>query len=124
MGAFNATLQNINSNNVTTCDLECRVASIYRFGHIDTVATYKNISGAAATVCKYGAGVLKHITFNNPAAKACIIYDNTAAPGTIIGTVTPIATSSPFTLNYDCPFNIGLTIDTTAGAQDLTVVYE
>lgn len=125
MGAFNATIQNINSGGLTTnVVMECRVASIFRFGKIESVATHKNITGAGATVCKVSAGRLHHIIFNNPTAKNCIIYDSAAATGTVIGTITPVATSSPFYLTYNVHFSNGLTVDTSAGSQDITIVYE
>ena len=87
---------------------------------------YANVTLAAptTTTVKTGAGVLHSITLNKPTATAIIIiYDNTAASGTIIGTITVPASPQPVTLYYDATFNTGLTLRTTTAASDITVTY-
>jgi hypothetical protein len=130
MGPFNATLQNINSGNITSVDLECRVASIYRFGHIATSPAYKNITTGGGypltTVCKNGAGTLLAISVNSPtgASQTCIVYNSvTAAPPTI-GTFELKNGMGSYSFGpTGIPFDTGLTIVTSA-ACDITVVYE
>lgn len=104
--------------------LNIRSMGISRLGKYETAPTYKNITAAAATVCKYGGGILHKLLFNNPANKAVIIYDNTSAASPIIATITPAAGQAPFYFDFGVPFFTGLTIDTTAGAQNLTLIYE
>ena len=50
------------------------------------------------------------------------IYDNTAASGTKIGTVTVFASTNPC-LTYDVNFKTGLTLVTATASSDLTVSY-
>ncbi len=88
--------------------------------------SYANIVLAAptTTVVKSGAGFLHSITFNKPVATGVVtIYDNTAASGTLIGTITVPASPMPVTLFYDAAFTTGLTIVTATAAQDITVSY-
>lgn len=88
--------------------------------------SYTNITLAAptTTVVKTGAGILHTVTFNKPVATAVVtIYDNTAASGTVIGTITVPASPMPVTLTYNVAFATGLTITTATAAQDITVTY-
>lgn len=86
---------------------------------------YANITTDTTTVVKTGPGTLHTITVNlvGTAPATVTIYDNTAASGTKIGTVTISATDTFFV--YDVDFNNGLTIVTSAGATkgDYTVSY-
>lgn len=85
-----------------------------------------NITAAAptATIVATGNGVLHTITFNKPTATTvATIYNNTAASGTKIGTITIPASPIPVTLTYDCAFGTGLTINTATAASDITVTY-
>jgi hypothetical protein len=85
-----------------------------------------NITLAAptTTVVKTGAGILHTITFNKPAATGVVtVYDNTAASGTVLATITIPASPMPVTLTYDAVFSTGLTITTATAAQDITVTY-
>lgn len=82
---------------------------------------HTNITTATTTVVKAGSGYLKNITINNTVASTITIYDSTAGSGTLIGTLE--ASVTPRTLHYDLHFATGLTI-VTAGASDLTVVYQ
>ncbi len=85
-----------------------------------------NITAAAptTTVVKTGTGILHTITFNKPVATGVVtVYDNTAASGTAIATITTPASPQPFTLHYDVVFGTGLTITSATAAQDVTVTY-
>lgn len=88
-------------------------------------ASYRNIAGAATTVVKSSAGRLKRIVINKAVSSSTItVYDNTAASGTKIATITNPLTllDSQKVLEYDCAFATGLTIVTSA-ADDITVIY-
>jgi len=93
----------------------------YPFGH-----SYSNITTATTTTVKSGAGTFHAITVNTAVASATLtIYDNTAASGTKIGTITLPSTITgvdPFILPYDIAFATGLTI-VTSGSTDVTVSY-
>lgn len=87
--------------------------------------TYLNITTATTTVVKSGSGFLHLIMINKAVASDVItIYDNTAASGTKIGTITMPATllASQILLRFDVSFSTGLTI-VTAQASDSTVSY-
>lgn len=88
-------------------------------------SSYSNIAAAGTVVVKSGAGVLKRIVVNKTVAlSVTTIYDNTAASGTKIGTITQPAAllTSNAAFPFDCKFNTGLTIVTSLG-DDITVVY-
>lgn len=85
-----------------------------------------NITLAAptTTVVRTGSGILHTITFNKPVATGVVtVYDNIAASGTIIATITVPASPMPVTLTYDAVFGTGLTVVTATAAQDITVTY-
>lgn len=89
--------------------------------------SFRNITTATTTTVKSGAGVLHSLCVNKFVASATVtIYDNTAASGTLIATIT-----NPATLLdegglgcdvFDAAFSTGLTI-VTVGAQDITATY-
>lgn len=86
--------------------------------------SFLGITSQATTLVKTGAGILHTITFNNPTATAVItVYDNTAASGTKIGTITIPASPMPVSLTYDAAFGTGLTIVTGTASSDITVTY-
>src|SRR3990167_5339120 len=89
---------------------------------------HKNLTGAATTTVKAAAGYLHCITFNRTIASATVtIYDNTAASGTLIATITLPATllnDAPQVALYNVNFKTGLTIVTTGTNLDLTVSYQ
>lgn len=88
-----------------------------------SVYKYKNITDQSTTTVKSGSGILHTICVNTPAATETItIYDNTAASGTKIGTITVYASINPC-LTYDINFITGLTIVTATASSDLTVSY-
>ena len=116
-------MSNINSGNTTSVTLEARFSVIRRFGKDDSAPTYARISTATTTILKYGMGKLHKIILNNPTNAAITLYDNTAASGTIIAILNPGNASTPIELEYNVPFQTGLTI-VTAGTPDMTVLYE
>ena len=84
------------------------------------------LAAPTTTVIKTGAGMLHLIQINKTTALGVITcYDNTAASGTLIGTITQPAAvlASQITLIYDVNFSIGLTCVTATAAQDITVSY-
>lgn len=90
--------------------------------------SFRNITAAAptTTVLRSGGGILHTITINKPVANSVItVYDNTAASGTVIATITLPATllQDCITLTYDAHFTVGLTVVTATGASDITVSY-
>lgn len=87
---------------------------------------YRNISGAGTTVVKAEPGILKRITINKAIGSSVItVYDNTAASGTKIATITEPAVllSNNGTLEFGCGFLTGLTI-VTSTSDDITVIYQ
>lgn len=89
--------------------------------------SFRNITSATTTAVKSGSGKVNAIIINTPVANGVItVYDNTAASGTKIGTITLPATvlaDVGKVVKYECSFNTGLTVVTSA-ATDITVVYE
>lgn len=86
---------------------------------------YTNITTTATTSIKSGAGFLHSLTINTPVATSVItIYDNIAASGTKIATITIPGTlvgEGPNTAIYDVVYKTGLTISTATAASDITV---
>ena len=92
-------------------------------------SSFNNITTATTTTVKSGAGKLYAICFNKNVNNATVtIYDNTAASGTLIGTITETlgggADAPKGCSRYNgMIFNTGLTIVTSA-ATDITVLYK
>lgn len=94
-------------------------------------ASFLNIAaGQATTTVKSGAGTLYAIVLNSAATatNTTIIYDNTAASGTVIGRPAVVTATVPTTLTFGpagMAFATGLTIITaTANGGDMTIVYK
>lgn len=86
--------------------------------------SFVNITTAATTVVKSGAGVLHSLSINSLGTVASVttVYDNTAASGTKIATIDSLNLRG--TVLYDVSFSTGLTIVTTGTiAPDITVSY-
>lgn len=84
---------------------------------------YQNITTDTTTVVKTTPGLLHSICVNTPAATGTVtIYDNTAASGTKIGTITSYA-SVPKCFIYDVNFYTGLTVVTGTATPDVTVSF-
>ena len=88
-----------------------------------TTPTYKHLTGAGTTVCKYAAGTLHSIIVNNPANQSITVYDNVTGGGTVIAIINPGTSAVPFMLTYGCNFNIGLTV-VLGGTLDCTIIFE
>lgn len=85
--------------------------------------SYNNITTKTDTVVKSGAGTLIRIVISPGTTDTLTIYDNTAASGTKIGTVT-IGATTIVSLEYGCAFSTGLTITSGGGAAgNYTVIY-
>lgn len=120
------TLQNNNSGgSITNVNMYAGVAFIMRSGQLETESKYSHINTATTTVLKYGAGRLHKIIVNTSVTETVTVYDNTVGSGTEIAVLTLSTAGNPlpFFLEYDCPFNTGLTVVTSSTA-DLTFVYE
>lgn len=90
--------------------------------------TYLNITLAAptTTIIKSAPGFLHAIVVNKATALGVITcYDNTAASGTVIATITQPAAllQNQIQMPYDVVFGVGLTCVTSTAAQDITVSY-
>jgi len=73
-------------------------------------ATY--ISTATTTICKTGSGLLNTITVTGGTAGTIVVYDNTAASGTILASFS--STNALATYTFNVSFSIGLTVVTSA----------
>lgn len=76
------------------------------------------ISTATTTNIKTGTGLLHTLVVQGGTAGSIIVYDNTAASGTILASFD--STNALQTYTFDCTLNIGLTVVTSA-ATKLTV---
>lgn len=89
--------------------------------------SYNNIATATTTTIKSGSGFLHAISINTPVASSVItIYDNTAASGTKIATITlpaVLLAEGPYGVALNVSFSTGLTVVTATGASDITVSY-
>lgn len=92
-------------------------------GLADESFNYQNIPTATtgATVVKSGSGTLHCIVVNNSLTGTITVYDNTAASGTVIATITNPTKGLSFF--YDVVFNTGLTVNVSATGGDYTVCY-
>lgn len=86
---------------------------------------YTNLGVTAGTTIHNKPGFLHSVIINTPIASGTVtIYDNTAASGTKIATITLPATllnEGPQFALYDVNFYTGLTIVTTGTNIDVTV---
>ena len=70
------------------------------------------ISTATTTVVKTGAGLLHTITVTGGTAGTIVVYDNTAASGTILASFA--STNALATYTFNVSFSVGLTVVTSA----------
>ncbi len=84
--------------------------------------SYSNITTATTTSAKSGAGVLVRVIVNTVGAGSTLtIYDNTAASGTKIATMT---TAIQCSQEFNVAFATGLTVVSASGSPaDITLVY-
>lgn len=89
---------------------------------------YSHQTGALTNVqVKSGPGVLRAITINTTGATvgAITLADNTVPNSSNpIAVITPVASTTPYTLQYDIGFNNGLVITGSGSTVDLTVSYQ
>lgn len=82
-----------------------------------------NITTATTTTVKSVPGLLKRVVVNKPVSGSTItIYNNTAASGTKVGTITNTADVKPYFIDFGRWCDTGITV-VTSGADDVTVVY-
>ena len=122
-----ATAQSVNSaSGSASATMEVWNFGISRIGPADTEPFYVHINGSSTVTCKIGCGRLVAVVCNTPINSAITVWDNpSAASGTQIASITSAgaANATPVTLQYDIPFNTGLTISNPA-TSDITVVFE
>jgi hypothetical protein len=82
---------------------------------VNQVFSNTYISTATTTTVKTGAGLLHTIVVNGGTTGTCIIYDNTAASGTILASFD--TTNALATYTFDCSFSTGLTLITSAATK-------
>lgn len=85
--------------------------------------TSVNITTKTTTVCRTGSGIFRGITINKAGSTDTLtVYDNTAASGTIIATIT--VASGIALYEYNATFVNGLTVVSGGGtAGDYTVTF-
>jgi hypothetical protein len=81
---------------------------------------YKNITASGTTTVKSGSGRLHGISFSQNSGITVIVYDNTAASGTVIAQFE--SQNMIFVGPLGCEFTTGLTIN-QSGANNITVYY-
>lgn len=79
------------------------------------------IATATTTTIKTGRGNLARIVLTETAAGTIVVYDNTAASGTILASFK--ASVGEQTFEIGCKFQTGLTVITGA-ASKLSVIWE
>jgi hypothetical protein len=89
---------------------------------------FSNITLAAPTTTQVRTGpcVLHSVIFNKKTASGVVtIYDNTAASGTVVATITspsPLLTNQD-QFDYGVSCSIGICVVTSGAAQDITVTW-
>lgn len=119
-------VSNVNSGGSTTnVQMECWNTSIIRIGKEEHSTIAKNINGiTTGTVLKYGAGHIDNLIIGSTVAGTVTVYDNTAASGTVLATITTINNIPMGSILQQCNFYTGLTIVTSAAGHNVTVIYE
>lgn len=117
-GVYNATLPTVGNGDRVD-------AQFSQYGEVLTSQRnlYLRISGATTVTVKSGAGYLRRICINRPTNGTATVYDNTVGAGKIIALISYTNGTAPSFLEYGIDFTTGLTIVTTGGNTDLTVMY-
>jgi hypothetical protein len=125
---FPTFMDNTNSGGSTTnVTMSSRGLLIERLGHFETQPRFYHITGAATSTLKGGPGVLQKVIIGTAATtgtSSLTVYDSTTGSGTVITVITLPNSASAVSLQFDLPFNIGLTIVSAGSAWDVTVIYE
>ena len=122
--------ENINTGGSTTnVNLEVRSGAISRLGEVSSGTVSYHSGSTGTTVLKRSAGELKRVVVNTvgSGSNSITIYDNTAGSGTVLAVLSGSGTAQntqAFTVEYNLPFDTGLTIVISATAGDITVIYE
>ena len=82
---------------------------------VNQVFNNRYISTATTTVVKTGAGLLHTLTVCGGTAGTIVVYDNTAASGTVIASFD--STNALESYTFDCAFATGLTVVTSAATK-------
>lgn len=92
----------------------------FSFTHISANTTTTIINGVGPSTGT--AGILHMVTVNNPGTSWVVtLYDNTTNSGTVVGVISPTASTPP--LMYDAQLKVGLTVAATGTAGDLTILW-
>ncbi len=94
--------------------------NVNNIAKVNQVFTPTYISTATTTVIKTSAGLLHTLVVNGGTTGTIIVYDNTAASGTIIASFD--TTNALATYTFNATFATGLTVVTSA-ATKLTVTW-
>ena len=90
--------------------------------------TYYHFSDATATTGTAsiisGAHNIHTISLNGPCTGTCILYDNTAASGTVFATLSDTIYAGPSSLTYDANLTTGLYASLTSFTGDVTITYK
>ena len=121
-----ARVENVNTNHLAAdIQLNVRNAVIHRLGPEATRPLWKHQAGVGSGVLKYGPGTLQRVVMNASTGTTITLYDAlSAVAANTIAVIDPNAgKGSPATLDYHLDFYTGLYY-TTAGAVDVTIIYE
>lgn len=81
------------------------------------------IAGAATTLVKGDGGRLHRIIIaNGSGANTCTVFDNTVAAGTILAVLS--VNKLQGSVEFDLDVSVGITVVTTGGDTDITVVFD
>lgn len=117
---------NVNINGSTAnVELFVRGGSISRLGPLHMQELQNRIFSNSTTVLKVGPGVLRRVvvTQSGLLGNTLTLYDNTAGSGTILTQVN-VQNTAIGSIQYDIPFNTGLTaVLGTGTAGQVNVIY-
>lgn len=117
-----------NNSGGSTSDVTLIVTgtSQQRYGPDRLTPRMKNVTGATTRVLKADAGGLQRVIIGHGSgANTATFYDNTAASGTIIGSLSlNTSVGGSKSVEFGGVFSLGLTVVTTGADTDITVVYD
>lgn len=116
-------LENYNNFGLATeHKLHVRVASVSALGKTSTEPSYYHFTGPASTVIlKHGAGKIQRVIVNSSGGSSFQLIDSRFD---VTPVISNIATISPMSLEFMCPFHSGLTLKTIGDGVDITIIYE
>lgn len=118
----------INAPSTVNTFLSTWVASIVRFGELETGSQYKFQSGTTAgVVAKYSSGTLHRIILGVPATNAVVtLYDGTSTAGNVMFSTGAFTANQP-AIAFDMDklqFFTGLFLVVSGAAVNVTLIYE